>query len=182
MDYRIKRQIGAWVGGAILALVIVLAARDAHAVDIRPRAAPAQLLAQFDTVSDACLSAPLTAGGKYSPKCVERDRIARALERAGYERSRHDVWFRSSDVGTVFRIAAIAATIPPSQYIDQRAQMRAMCNIAGIDDAELFAIWQEHAAELRDSAPRAWAVASELLQHLYFSGAVDKRDPRFMLD
>lgn len=172
MDYRIKRQIGAFVGGAILALVIVLAARDAHAGGVP------QLLAQFDVVSDACLSAPLTAAGKYSPKCVERDRIARALERAGYERSRHDVWFRSADVRTLYALTRVA-TADARRPEDAPRGLRALARLAGLTDAELLAIWQRHAPEFRDADSTTWAVASELMNRL---SAAHPNDPRFMLD
>lgn len=176
LDYRIKRQIGAFVGGAILALVIVLAARDAHAGGGVP-----QLLAQFDVVSDACLSAPLTAAGKYSPKCVERDRVARALERAGYERSRHDVWFRASDVQFLYRLALVASQVasPPDQA---PAYLYGLTRHEGIDDAELFAIWQQHADEFRDASPYLWAITSELLHRIDNVHPARHNDPRFMLD
>lgn len=173
MDYRIKRQLGAIVGGAVLALVIVLAARDAHADP-----AATQLIAAFDRVNDACLSAPLRADGKYAPACVERDRAARALERAGYERSRHDVWFRTADMRTLYALTRVA-TADARRPEDAPRGLRALTRTAGLTDVELLAIWQQHAPEFRDADPTAWAVASELMVQI---AAVHPHDPRFMLD
>ena len=174
MDYRIKRQIGAFVGGAILALVIVLAARDAHADP-----AAAQLIAAFGRVNDACLSAPtLRADGKYAPACRERDRVARALERAGYERSRHDVWFRSADMRTLYALTRVA-TADARRPEDAPRGLRALARLAGLSDVELLAIWQQHAPGLRDGDPAAWAVASGLMGRI---SAAHPNDPRFMPD
>lgn len=183
MDYRIKRQLGAIVGGALLALVIVLAARDAHAGDIRPRAAPvpSPLIAQFDAVNDACLGAPTLANGKYNPKCAERDRIARALERTGYERSRHDVWFRTSDVQFLYQLGVVAASIsgPPS---NAPAWLYGMLRHESVDDVTLFAIWQQHSDDFRDASPYVWAITSELLYRIDKANPERRHDPRFMLD
>ena len=173
MDYRIKRQLGAIVGGAVLALVIVLAARDAHADP-----AATQLIAAFDRVNDACLGAPTLANGKYAPACRERDRAARALERAGYERSRHDVWFRSADMRTLYALTRVAAA-DARRPEDAPRGLRALARVAGLSDVELLAIWQQHAPEFRDADPTAWAVASELMRQI---SAAHPNDPRFMLD
>lgn len=173
MDYRIKRQIGAIVGGAVLALVIALAARDAHADP-----ATVQLIAAFDRVNDACLGAPLRADGKYAPACVERDRAARALGRAGYERSRHDVWFRSADMRTLYALTRVA-TADARRPEDAPRGLRALVRLAGLSDVELLAIWQQHAPEFRDTDPAAWAVASELIGRI---SAAHPNDPRFVAD
>lgn len=173
MDYRIKRQLGAIVGGAVLALVIVLAARDAHADP-----AATQLIAAFDRVNNACLGAPLRADGKYAPACAARDRAARALERAGYERSRHDVWFRSADMRTLYALTRVA-TADARRPEDAPRGLRALVRLAGLSDVELLAIWQQHAPEFRDADPTAWAVASELMGQI---SASHPNDPRFMLD
>lgn len=172
MDYRVKRQLGAIVGGAVLALVIVLAARDAHADP-----ATAQLIAAFDRVNDACLGAPTLANGKYAPACRERDRAARALERAGYERSRHDVWFRSADVDALFAMASRHA--PAREPIAAMSQLLADLRFYGMPEVELLAIWQQHAPEFCDRDPATWALISELVQRI---SASHPNDPRFMVD
>lgn len=172
MDYRVKRQIGAIVGGAVLALVIVLAARDARADP-----AAAQLIAAFDRVNDACLGAPLRADGKYAPACAERDRAARALERAGYERSRHDVWFRSVDVDALYAMASRVA--PARDPVGAMGQLLANLRFYGMPEVVLLAIWQQHAPEFCDRDPATWALVSELVHRISLS---HPSDPRYMLD
>lgn len=172
MDYRVKRQLGAIVGGAVLALVIVLAARDAHADP-----AAVQLIAAFDRVNNACLGAPLRADGKYASACTERDRAARALERAGYERSRHDVWFRSIDVDALYVMGSRAAA---TRAVDAAlAQLLTDLRFYGMPEVVLLAIWQQHAPEFCDRDPATWALISELVHRISLS---HPSDPRYMID
>ena len=180
MFSRHKQVLGELVVLFVLIVVLCLATTS-HAATPAAATDPKVILANWSTLNDQCI------GGAPPPigVCEHRDNLGKQLYAQGYRLGEHDVWYTLAQVRW---LGAIAQQI--DLQFGSAAQTDATDTLVSgaytaisqrMDDAQLFAIWNDYHGVVRDSYPLGWAVLCEMMPYVIRKHA-QSNDPRYNVD
>jgi hypothetical protein len=163
MNYKTKTILGDIVVGAILALIIALAAHgcETHAATLPDSAyTPKQLRdkvgAYMLKVHEACAD----AGGPDSAACKLQQRKQDDLHAKGWVWLADGEYLSADDIAALNNVFVAGDTYRVSVVIDNRA----------IPSDAVIAYWGAVREQFRDHDPSLWATMSEYVYKLYHAG------------
>lgn len=161
MNYQTKRILGDIVVGAILALVIALAAHGAEPVHKPATITTAQAIASWKILDNQCRGSQ----DLNPPECATRDKLTRRMQAAGMLRTRFDVWVTASQADAMATAldAATQRAVDTGRPIAGELAMRQSLDDLRIPDDVVVGWWLSMHRIVQQGNPLAWAIMSDVV-------------------
>lgn len=159
---------------AIIAMMLALAFAPAFA----------QTPQEWGIANEVCQGEPiLRSNGRDNPACKARDKLASGLIRKGWLPANHGVWLSPEQqawFAEVLNQFDGQARANPAYSFDMMPAMLMELR-RKLNDAQIFAIWNEQRPVVQAYAPFGAAIMTSLMQRLAMT-YVRKNDPRYTLE
>lgn len=161
MNYKTKRILGDIVVGAILALVIALAAHGAEPSHKPANISPAQAIASWKALDDQCRGSQ----DLNPPECATRDRLTARMQAAGMLRTRFDVWVTRSQASAMATalVAATQRAADTGRPLAGEVALRQSLDDLRIPDDVVVGWWLAARGAVQQANPLAWAIMSDVV-------------------